>query len=141
VEHGRASDERRSRREQIVWQLNRDGWARGDFDVVLELLDPAVIWTAIEDAPDAGTYRGHESVRAYMQDWLDDFDLEAQPIEDSVEIGDRLLCMQRAVATGKASGIRSELEYVCVYTFGPDERIMDVHEYATRDGAFAAAGY
>ena len=30
--------------------------ARGD--LVFELLDPGTVWNAIEDAPDAGTYRG-----------------------------------------------------------------------------------
>src|SRR5204862_1173487 len=104
---------RRSRRERIVLRLNGEGWARGDFDLVFELLDPAIVWTAIEDAPDAGTYRGHEGVRAYMQDWLDDFDLEFSLMEDSVEVGDRLLCMQRAFSTGRGSGIRSRLEYAC----------------------------
>lgn len=120
-------------------RLNRDGWARGDFDLVFRLLDPAIVWTAIEDAPDAGTYRGHEGVRAYMQDWLDDFVLEFSLTEDSVEVGERLLCAQRGTSTGKASGIRSALDYACLYTFGPDERIVEVHEYATRDDALAAA--
>jgi ketosteroid isomerase-like protein len=132
-------DDRRSRREQLVGRLYNDGWVRGDFELVFALLDPAIGWMAIEDAPDAGTYRGHEGVRGYMQDWLDDFVMEAVVIEESVESGDRLVCAQRATTTGKASGIRSELNYACVYSFGPDDRIVEVNEYATRDEALAAA--
>jgi hypothetical protein len=93
--------------------------------VVFELVDPDVVWTAIEGAPDAGTYRGLESVRAYMQDWLEEFDFddgEYRQIERSIEVGS-VLCAFSA----------------CVYTFGDDERIVEVNEYATLDGALEAA--
>lgn len=54
-------------RERIVLRLYNDGWRHADFEIVFELLDPGMVWTAIEDAPDAGTYHGHDGVRAYMQ--------------------------------------------------------------------------
>jgi ketosteroid isomerase-like protein len=135
-------DEQRLRREEIVARLYREGWGRGDFDLVAELLDADVVWTAIEGAPDAGTYRGFESVRAYMQDWLDEFDFnegDDARIEKSIEVGDRLVCLQRVVGTGKQSGLRSEIRYGCVYTFDDDERIVEVNEYATLDEALEAA--
>jgi ketosteroid isomerase-like protein len=50
------TEERRSRRTQIITRLYNEGWARGDFDLVSDLLAPKVVWTAIEGAPDAGTY-------------------------------------------------------------------------------------
>jgi ketosteroid isomerase-like protein len=134
-------EERRARREEIVSRLYREGWGPGDFDVVFELLDPDIIWTAIEGAPDAGTYRGLESVRAYMQDWLEEFDFDAgeeSQIERSIEVGERLVCLQHVVGTGKGSGLRSEIRYACVYTFGDDERIVEVNEYATLDEALEA---
>jgi ketosteroid isomerase-like protein len=107
---------------------------------VQELLDPGVVWTAIEEAPDAGTYRGHEGVRRYWLDWLGDFDIHPFRIEESIEAGDRLVCMQRATTTGKGSGVKSELQYACVYTFGDEERIVEVTEYATRKEALDAVG-
>ena len=137
-----SADERRLRREEIVARLYREGWGPGDFDVVAELLDADIVWTAIEGAPDAGTYRGFQSVRAYMQDWLDEFDFnegDDARIEKSIEVGGRLVCQQRVVGTGKRSGLRSEIRYACVYTFGDDERILEVNEYATLDEALEAA--
>jgi ketosteroid isomerase-like protein len=135
-------DERRLRREGVVSRLYREGWGPGDFDVVFELLDPDVVWTAIEGAPDAGTYRGLESVRAYMQDWLEEFDFiqggDSQ-IERSIEVGECLVCLQRVIGTGKRSGLRSEIRYACVYTFGDDDRIVEVNEFATLDEALEAA--
>jgi ketosteroid isomerase-like protein len=135
------TEERRSRRTEKITRLYNEGWARGDFDLVSDLLAPKVVWTAIEGAPDAGTYIGLESVRRYMQDWLDDFDFHGGglSIEESVEIGDRLMCAQHVTATGKGSGIESEIRYACVYAFDDEQRIVEVNEYATREEAAAVA--
>jgi ketosteroid isomerase-like protein len=107
--------------------------------VVFELVDPGIVWTAIKSAPDAGTYRGHEGVRRYMQDWLDDFDLGDWRIEESIDVGDRLVCVQRASATAKRSGVAGDIHYACVYRFGEDGRIVELNEFATRGEALAAA--
>jgi ketosteroid isomerase-like protein len=135
------NEERLSRRKEVVSRLYNEGWAYGDFDLVFDLLDPKVVWTAIEGAPDAGTYRGHAGVRRYMEDWLDNFEFGGSSVsfEESIEVGDRLVCVQHVTATGKGSGIRSEIRYACVYAFGEDQRIAEVNEYATREEAVAAA--
>ena len=43
-------EERRQRREGIVWRLYNEGWFTGNLDLVRDLLDPGIVWTAIEDA-------------------------------------------------------------------------------------------
>lgn len=138
MERANDSEERRLRRERIVWRLYNEGWLPGDFDLVFDLLDAEIVWTAIEGAPDAGTYRGYDGVRAFMQDWLDDFDFEWWRLEESIEVGDRLVCLQRARGTGKGSGVTSDISYACVYSFGEAERIVELNEYATWDEALAA---
>jgi ketosteroid isomerase-like protein len=140
AEAKRESTESTSRRSETVWRLYNEGWAVGNLDLITELLDPRVVWTAIEDAPDAGTYRGHEGVRRYWLDWLGDFDLHPFRIEEAIEARDRLVCVQRAATTGKGSGVRSELVYACIYWFDDGERITEVREYATREEAMEAAG-
>ena len=126
-------------REEIVERLYNEGWREADFDVVFELVDPEIVWTAVEYAPDAGTYRGHDAVRAYMQDGLDAFDPGGWRIEESIGVGDRLVCVQCAGGTGKGSGVAGEFTYSCVYRFGEDDRIAEINEFATRDEAVAAA--
>jgi hypothetical protein len=74
-----------------------------------------------------------------MQDLLNAFDIGGLSIEESIEVGDRLVCVQRASATGKGSGVSSEINYACVYRFGEDGRIVEPNEFATRDEAVAAA--
>jgi ketosteroid isomerase-like protein len=135
------SDEFGSKREEAVWRLYNEGWAAGNFAILDELLDPAVVWTAIEDAPDAGTYKGYEGVRRYWLDWLHDFDMHPFEIEETIESGDRLVCVQRGTTTGKGSGVRTEIRYACVYTFGDDGRIVELNEYATREEALQAVRY
>jgi ketosteroid isomerase-like protein len=72
--------------------------------------------------------------RLYNEGWArGDFDLE-----ESIEVGDRLVCVQHATGTGKGSGIESEIRYACMYTFGRNGRITEVNEYATREEALAA---
>jgi ketosteroid isomerase-like protein len=136
------SPERTERRVEIVTRLYREGWGPGDFGLVSELVDPDVVWTAIEGAPDAGTYRGFQSVRGYMQDWLDEFDFnegDDAEIERSIQVGERLVCLQRVIGTGRRSGLRTEIRYACIYTFGDDDRIVEVKEYATLGEALEAA--
>jgi ketosteroid isomerase-like protein len=60
---------------QIVRKVY-EAWARGDPSKAFDYLDPEVVWEAIENAPDAGTYRGHSGVKRYMDDWLQDFEEE-----------------------------------------------------------------
>ena len=127
-------------RERIVLRLYNDGWRHADFEVVFELLDPRIVWTAIEEAPDAGTYHGHDAVRGYMQGWLDDFDLGEHTLLESIEVGGLLVCVQHARTTGKGSGVATDIDYACMYRFGEDDRIVELNEFATRDEAVAAAG-
>ena len=42
----------------------------GGFGAWLDFFSEEIVWEAAEDAPDAGTYRGHEGIRAYFEDWL-----------------------------------------------------------------------
>jgi ketosteroid isomerase-like protein len=115
-----------------------DGWRAADFETALEPLDPNVEWTAIESAPDAGTYSGHAGVRAYMEDWLADFEIHGAEILESIERDDAVLLVTRVRATGRGSGVETELVYAQVYSFSASGKIERVHEYATREEATAA---
>ena len=106
-----------------------------------EILDPAIVWTASESAPDAGTRRGYGECRAYMKEWLDDFVLEPPEINEvgSTPKGD-LVCSFAGVATGRASGARTEIRFAITFRFADDGRIVAIHEYATLPEACQAAG-
>jgi ketosteroid isomerase-like protein len=128
------------KRAEIVSRLYNDGWGREDFEVVFECLDPGVVWMAIEGAPDAGTYRGHEGARAYIQDWLDQFRDFHWKFLETIEVDDRrIVCVHTGHNTSRRTGLSPPpIHYAGVYTFRND-KIVEIKEYATREEALRAA--
>jgi len=59
----------------------------GGFDAWLDFLCEEVVWEAVEDAPDAGTYRGHEGARGYLEDWLETVDGFHSELRGLAELG------------------------------------------------------
>ena len=116
-----------------------DGWADGDVTRALEYLDPGIVWEAIPDAPDAGTYRGHAGVRRYMEDWLGDFDSLGLDFEEIIDEGQQLVITQCARATGKGSGAKTELHYAAAYRL-EQGKIVEIREFRTKAEALEAVG-
>ena len=126
---------------ETVRRLYNRVWAPGDLDATSSVLHPDIVWTAIESAPDAGTRRGYTECRAYMRDWLDDFEMGPLRIEATAMTGDgQLVCDQLGAATGKGSGLRTEIRFGAVFRFSSDGRICGIAEYATFEEALEAAG-
>ena len=93
---------------------------KGDFDGVLELMDPEIEIHDRPEAPDARTYHGHEGVLAALQLSLDTFDdLRFEP-EEFIGAGDEVVVILRFTGRGKVSGVPVE------------DRIA--HHWSLRDG-------
>lgn len=105
-----------------------DAWTRSDPSLAFDHLDPEVAWEAIEDAPDAGTYRGHIGVKGYMDDWLGDFEDFAFEFGQPVEVDGRLVLEQWCRNRGRGSGAETEIHYAAVYTFRCG-KVFTVKEY------------
>jgi ketosteroid isomerase-like protein len=116
-----------------------DGWFCGDVTSALRYLDPEIVWEAIADAPDAGTYRGHAGCRRYMEDWLGDFDMLSMDFEEVIGAEDRLVIAQCARTKGKGSGIETELRYAVAYQLRSG-KIVEIKEFRTKTEALGAAG-
>jgi ketosteroid isomerase-like protein len=116
-----------------------DGWIDGDVTRAIGYLDPEIVWEAITDAPDAGTYRGHAGARRYMEDWLGDFDINSMDFEEVIDGGDCVVVVQRARTTGKGSGVETQLQYAVAYRLR-DDRILEIKEFRTKAEALEAAG-
>jgi ketosteroid isomerase-like protein len=116
-----------------------DGWMDGDVTRALECVDSEVVWEAIADAPDAGTYRGHAGVRRYMEDWLGDFDFLPMEFKEVVEDQDRLAIAQCGRAKGKGSGVETEIRYAVAYRLR-NGKITEIREFRTMAEALEAAG-
>jgi uncharacterized protein len=123
---------------EVVKRLYR-AWGAGNPEEALWLMAPDVVWIAIEDAPDAGTYRGTAGVLAYFGDWLQDFEDLRMDFDELIEAGEFLIAVQRGRARGKRSGVDVDLRYAVVYEFA-DGRITRVREFRTKEQALEAAG-
>jgi uncharacterized protein len=116
-----------------------DAINRGDVDGFLARTHADFEWRVLEESPLAGTYRGREEVRAYVEEWLNTFDDVRLGIEELVEINDRVLVVVRGSGWGKASGVEVQNRFCQLWTLsGGVPRQM--REYSNRDDALAAAG-
>src|SRR3954447_10311493 len=116
-----------------------EAWTWGDPAQAFEYLDPEVVWEAIEDAPDAGTYRKYSGVKRYMDDWLQDFEMLGFEFGRSSDVEGRLVMEQRGTTKGRGSGLTTVIKYAAVYTFR-DGRVLTVKEYNTFGEALEAVG-
>jgi ketosteroid isomerase-like protein len=118
-----------------------DAFARDGVDAIPKYWTTDIDHRAVEGAvDDRGPIRGHEAMRAYVEDWLETFD---DPKTDPVELidagADRVVAVLRASGRAKQSGVETEVTYAVVYTVR-DGKIARGREYWTRDEALEAAG-
>jgi len=95
--------------------------------------------TAKIATPIAGTYRGREEVRAYVEEWLNTFGDVRLNVEELVEVNDHVLVVVRGSGWGKASGVEVENRFCQLWTVSEGVPTR-MREYPTRDEALAAAG-
>ena len=114
---------------------------RGDLDTWSEFWTDDIDYRAVEGAiDDRGPMHGKAAVRAYVQDWLDNFDnfrSEAVELLDAGE--DTVIAVVRISGLARLSGIETDLTYAALYTIR-DGKIARGREYWTRAEALEAAG-
>lgn len=115
-----------------------DAINRGDVDGFLARTHSDFEWQVLEESPLAGTYRGQEAVRGYVEEWSNTFDDVRLDIEELIEIGDQVLVDVRGSAWGKASGVEVKNHFCQLWTVSEGVP-TGMCEYSTRDEALAAA--
>jgi ketosteroid isomerase-like protein len=116
---------------EILNALNRQ-----DVAAVLARVHPDFEWRTLESSPVAGTYRGHEEVRGYMEDWLATFENVHIDVEEMTKAGDEVLAVVRGHGRGRGSGIEVDNHYCQVWTVREGAAVRMV-EYDTRERALA----
>ncbi len=110
----------------------------GGLDDWLNFFSQDILWEAVEDAPDAGTYRGHEGIRGYLEDWLDTVDGFRQDPRELTEVGDCVVADVRFTARIKGTDNEMALDY-CQVSLIEDGKITRVKEFREHDDALAYA--
>jgi ketosteroid isomerase-like protein len=92
--------------------------------------------------PGLGTYRGHEEVMSFFDDWFGVFPFEEweQEVEEIIDCGgDRVLALAHQRGRGSGSGAPAELEFAQLYTLR-DGKFVRVETYLDHKRALEAAG-
>ena len=110
---------------------------RGDVEAALEALDREAVWRDSAELPGSGEFRGLESLRRFLQDFLAEWRDFHQEIEDTAVAGDRLALTIHLTAVGRSSGIGVDTRYAHVWTMR-DGRGVRVDAYREPEAALRA---
>jgi ketosteroid isomerase-like protein len=114
-----------------------DAVNRRDLDGVLRCMDPAVEFIPRRAAVQ-GAYRGHDGVRDYLADTLENFDLYEVHNEEIRDLGDRVLAFDTLRIRGKESGVEVSVPTAIVAMFR-DGKIVRFEDFGERSKALKAA--
>jgi ketosteroid isomerase-like protein len=116
-----------------------EAMGRGDFNAVLDLMDPEIEIRDRPEIPDPQTYRGREGVLTALSRNLDSFDdLEMVP-ESFVEGGDQMVVCILLRGRGRISGVPVEDRLAHLWTIR-DGRAVALQVYSDPAEALRAAG-
>src|SRR5512132_2754364 len=113
----------------------------GDLDGALEIYDPQVVYHEQPGTPldTAEVLRGLDEVRASVTSYIAEFPAFHSEIDELLDAGDKVVCVQRWIGTGRGSGLSVELEEVIVLTFEND-KIVEARVHPNRASALEAVG-
>ena len=110
----------------------------GDLEEPLSFFSDEVVWEAVEDAPDAGTYRGPEGMRGYYEDWLETVDDLRFEEGEVTEMGDFVVADARMRATIKGTDAPMDLVFSAAARIA-DGKVVEGKEFRERADALAYA--
>ena len=114
---------------------------RGDIERALDLWDPQAVYYEQPGTPlDTGeVLRGRDEIRASVMSYLEEFADFHSEIDELVDAGDKVVCVQRWTGTGRGSGLSVSLPEVLLLTFDKG-KVIEGRVYPDRAGALEAAG-
>jgi ketosteroid isomerase-like protein len=114
-------------------------WNRRDLAGVLRIMDPEIQFEHRLAAFQEGTYVGLEGVSAFLADFAENFDTWEIDCRDVRDLGDTVLALGINHATGKGSGVETELPFAVVASFSKG-RITHYIDFGDKEEALEAAG-
>lgn len=109
----------------------------GDVAGAMQVVDEQAEWHEHSDLPEAGSYVGRDTIRGFLEDFLESWQEFHQETEELIPANSRVLICLRLVARGKGSGIPVETRYAHLWTMR-DGRGVRIDAYYDRDEALEA---
>jgi uncharacterized protein len=110
---------------------------RGDIDATMEVLAEDAEWYESEELPGADVYRGRQTIRAFLTDFLASWERFHQTVEEARQEGDRVLVMIHLEAKGRGSAAEVDARYAHLWTVSGGRGVR-VDAFYDRDAALAA---
>jgi uncharacterized protein len=88
----------------------------GDIDSAMDALAEDAEWHESEVLPDTGVYRGRESIRSFLTDFLASWERFDQTVEEVRQEDDRVLVLIHLEATGRGSAADVDARYAHLWT-------------------------
>jgi hypothetical protein len=124
--------------QENVEVVRRWLWAfENDVDAFRDTLHPEIDWLVIEENQ-RGMY-GVEAAVRNRNEWLDTWDEHRIDLEEVIERGDNVVASLHITATGKASGIETDVRFY-PHAKIRDHRIVYIFDHQDRAAALKAAG-
>ena len=113
----------------------------GDLDGALEIWDPHAVYHELPGTPLDTTevLRGLDQIRASLKSYIAEFPDFHSEIDELMDGGNKVICLQRWTGTGRGSGLSVELDEVIVLTFEKG-KVVEGRVYPDRASALEAAG-
>ena len=115
-----------------------EAWNRRDIKSALQALDPEIQFEH-RVAALQGSFVGLDGVRGWLADLAEHFCAWRIYCEDIRDLGDRVLALGTNRATGRESGVETEVPFTVVARL-KDGRITHFTDYGDRDQALEAVG-
>jgi uncharacterized protein len=105
------------------------------------VLDDDAEWHEHSDLPEADSYRGRETIRSFLESFLESWDEFRQDVVDLVPDDGKIMVLLHMVGQGKGSGIPVEARYAHIWTMrgGRGVRIDTYNSHEEASEAFRAA--
>jgi ketosteroid isomerase-like protein len=114
-------------------------WGRGETDIVMAGMDPAIEIHSSREVGNEGTYRGLAGYRTWESRWMEAWEEFRNEILRVEPVGqEHVIVDVRQRATGRGSGVEVDRE-VSMLCQIRDGRMSRFHLYATHEHAVAAA--
>ena len=111
----------------------------GDFETMLALHDPDWEGFIPEAYPVAGTWRGLDGVRGFVEEWLDAWDAFRIDPEEFIDGGDAVVAVVRYWGRGRGSGVEVTDRWFYAYRLR-DGRVVSWRLCGSRAEALEAVG-
>jgi ketosteroid isomerase-like protein len=136
-----AAESESGRALRTLYEEGNRAWNQGDFERAYQALSEEIEYQLAPTWPQTRPLRGRAEVVKFFEDFRETFpDATAGPLE-FVEVSERRLIVGfPVVGTGRASGVRIEMEIWQVLHLGEAGTPIRVNEYPDRAAALRAAG-